>query len=101
MPVLIEHFREHRALNSGLSIGKFIVLHYFSGNPKDADYDRDMQLPFRAGDVILVSSTVVLPVQLELDFTPPAYGEKTYVLLGAEHLTPRHSASVFQPPKIC
>jgi hypothetical protein len=25
----------------------FIVLHYFSGDIRDADYERDMQLPFK------------------------------------------------------
>lgn len=101
MPILIEHYREHQFLTGGISLGAFLVHHYFSGNPKDADYERDMQLPFRANDVVLISSTVIPPAQLEVDFTPPVYAEKSFPLLGAEDLLQRHAVSIFQPPKSC
>ena len=101
LPILIEHYYEHRSQNGGFSLSAFLVLHYFSGNPKYADYERDMQLPFRANDVVLISSTVVPPAQLEVDFTPPVYKEKTYPLLGADDLPPRHAVAIFQPPKSC
>lgn len=47
LPVLIEHFREHRIESPEMTVIGFIVLHYFSGDVRDADYERDMQLPFK------------------------------------------------------
>ena len=99
LPILIEHFREHQAENGSISLADFLILHYFSGNPKDADYDRDMQLPFRANDVVLVSS-VLLPAQVEVDFAPPAYEEKNYSIFCTTDLTPLHPFDIFQPPRL-
>jgi len=47
LPVLIEHFREHKQETPDMTVMGFIVLHYFSGDIRDADYERDMQLPFK------------------------------------------------------
>ena len=99
LPVFIEHFQEHRALNSHISLSAFVVLHYFSGNQKDADYDRDMQLPFRASDVVLISSTVVVPALVEPDFTLPISKEEQYPLLLAKDILPTTPFPVFQPPR--
>jgi hypothetical protein len=48
IPVFWQHLQEHRAENPSISLTDFIVLHYFSGDVRDADYDRDMQLPFKS-----------------------------------------------------
>ncbi len=53
LPVLVEHFAEHRRENPDISVFGFVVLHYFSGNVRDADYERDMQLPFKSVDLPL------------------------------------------------
>ena len=99
LPVFIAHLKEHRAEDPSISFSAFIVLHYFSGNPKDADYDRDMQLPFRAQDVVLISSTVVLPGQVEMVFVSPAYKQRTYPLFHVTETLPNHSFDIFQPPR--
>lgn len=100
LPILIEHFKEHRA-DKDISFLEFIKLHYFSGNPKDSDYDRDQQLPFRANDVILMSSTVVLPAQIVPAAPPLLFREKTYVLLKPTGLPSLHSFDIWQPPRSC
>lgn len=99
LPVLVEHFLEHRAETADMSFTEFIVLHYFSGNPVDDDYDRDQQLPFRSNDVVMVSGIVLMPEQLIPDFTPPVYQSEYYSLLSVSHLSSRHSDGVWQPPK--
>lgn len=50
LPALIGHFREHRIESPEMTVIGFIVLHYFSGDVRDADYERDMQLPFKTMD---------------------------------------------------
>ncbi len=47
MPVLLEHYKEHKQKNQSLTIIGFLELHYLKGNLKDSDYEKDMQLPFK------------------------------------------------------
>jgi len=51
LPILIEHYCEHQQESPDISVAEFLFLHYFNGNPRDADYDRDMQLPFKTLEV--------------------------------------------------
>jgi hypothetical protein len=51
LPMLLSHFQEHQKENKDLSFIGFLKMHYFNGDPKDADYDKDMKLPFKTIDV--------------------------------------------------
>ena len=51
-PVFVQHYFEHQAEDPNITLSQFIVLHYFSGNPVDDDYARDMQLPFKSNDCL-------------------------------------------------
>jgi len=62
LPILFEHFTEHKLQNKDVSFLDFIVLHYFSSDVKDADYERDQQLPFRGVQGEELSAPVALPV---------------------------------------
>jgi len=46
----ISHFYEHQESNSELTILEFISIHYFGTDQKDADFEKDMELPFKAHD---------------------------------------------------
>lgn len=45
--ILVEHYFEHKYLDSKIGIIDFLKMHYAKGDVKDADHDRDMQLPFK------------------------------------------------------
>ncbi|WP_143785882.1 hypothetical protein [Ohtaekwangia koreensis] len=47
LPVFVAHYLEHRQNDRNIGLVDFIVLHYFSGDIKDADFNRDQQLPFK------------------------------------------------------
>lgn len=47
LPIVFQHFQEHKILNPDLSFIDFLDIHYMHGSPHDGDYDRDMQLPFK------------------------------------------------------
>jgi hypothetical protein len=52
IPVIFQHYAEHRLENNHLSLIDFLDMHYMHGSPFDQDYDRDMKLPFKTtGDV--------------------------------------------------
>lgn len=48
-PALFEHFAEHQSKNKSLTFWSFLYQHY-KNNSKDADYDKDMKLPFKTSD---------------------------------------------------
>jgi hypothetical protein len=46
IPLFIDHFIIHNKQDH-LSLREFIVLHYFSGDVRDADWADDVKLPFK------------------------------------------------------
>lgn len=58
LPVLFQHFWEHKAENPSITFIEFLKLHY-NQIVVDDDYQRDQQLPFRnAADCALVFSVI-------------------------------------------
>ena len=51
IPVLLSHYKEHKAGNSDLTLFGFLQLHYFNGNPHD---NSDMELPFKTASTALI-----------------------------------------------
>ena len=47
LPFLFEHFQEHKAQNNSIDFVTFLKMHYSKSNIKDADYQKDMKLPFK------------------------------------------------------
>gem|GEM_PF-3440588 len=54
LPVLFEHYREHRVAQADMGFWEYVSLHYFSGITYDADYACDMQLPFKSISLVYV-----------------------------------------------
>jgi hypothetical protein len=100
LPVLISHFREHRAEDPSISFFTFIRIHYFDPLVVDEDYQRDQQLPFRDTDccVVTISGISELPV-LSVPLPPPPPATAGWVVQDEESLPPPHSIRVFQPPR--
>jgi hypothetical protein len=100
LPVLLNHFAEHKAQNKDMSIGGFIILHYFSGNPKDKDYDRDMQLPFKTTDCTAMVNVAIIPSPSYIVKLPAYFIDITYPSLAnsREHFS--HTADIWQPPRL-
>jgi len=70
IPVVFQHYAEHRLENNHLSLLAFLDMHYLHGSPFDQDYDRDMKLPFKTtGDVFSFFPIPVdsMPVELTMD----------------------------------
>jgi hypothetical protein len=103
LPVLVEHFVEHREKNRNLSFLDFLGMHYSQQNEKDGDYDRDMQLPFKSHDGC---STTTLSALLhnppsELSNKPELSMACQYSEYSDEFLSQAYLASIWQPPKSC
>ena len=102
LPVLVEHYSEHKIRSHGeISFLEFINLHYFTSHPDDGDYHRDQQLPFRTSEVVMISSTVVVPEQIVPEFRPPVFEEKTFPLFNMTGPSSLFTFDIWQPPKSC
>lgn len=100
VPLLFQHYQEHRQGNAGFSVKDFLVMHYLLEQVKDQDYDRDMQLPFKSENPqVLTLSSAVIPVEafIVIHFTalstPPVNRYSDQVISGT-------TDSIWQPPQI-
>ncbi|MDN4013664.1 hypothetical protein QX233_14395 [Chryseobacterium gambrini] len=102
IPVLIEHYLEHKEQNPKLTIGSFFKIHY--DNPvKDSDYTKDQQLPFvsHAAHLIIVC-TPATPFTFQLsdkESNPIIKSKQTFyksIFYNKDILN-----SIWQPPKSC
>ncbi|MCG2612055.1 hypothetical protein LZZ90_11100 [Flavobacterium sp. SM15] len=103
IPVLIEHFTEHRKQNPIINFWDFLCEHYADYNHSDKDYDRDMQLPFKT----LTHSASDLAFFPTIDFECelpvkkiPADNRQNLVYAGFIY-TSTYLSSIWQPPKSC
>lgn len=103
MPMIFKHFVEHRQADKNISFLKFLDMHYMHGSPKDKDYHKDMQLPFKSsGDFISVLASEFIPLNEHILLTAPVVlvSEKK-IAIQQNDLLPSYLASIWQPPKSC
>jgi hypothetical protein len=103
IPLLITHYNEHHELNSGVTFFMFLKMHYFNGDPRDSDYDTDMQLPFKTNSYAVTAN---------FSFSLPAYIQSFLPLVTSQELPVNYSKffsvwipsvhlnDIFQPPRI-
>lgn len=99
LPVLLQHFQEHKKEDKDISLFRFIAMHYFNGTKKDKDYDRDMQLPFKTADCTTLVSTAAHPHQLQAE-RPEFFIKRSYPAVKNNSILQSHLSDIWQPPKI-
>jgi hypothetical protein len=104
LPLLVEHFAEHKSQNHSITLWNFLCMHYANGNVRDADYDKDMKLPFKSNSccnscaslVFLISEeNITFPVSIFTEERKSASNFYTS-LVSASHLK-----AIWQPPQSC
>jgi hypothetical protein len=102
LPVVFQHFHEHKLVEKDISFYSFIVLHYFQGDIRDADYDRDMQLPFKTThECVALSTPLTLPAHFSF-VAPPEYFPipNDFVLNNDPLAASANLEAIFQPPRL-
>ncbi len=100
IPVLFQHFQEHKQEDPSISFWDFIKIHYMEPIVVDEDYDRDQQLPFRNADCCLVAASSVCECNtITVEIEPlPVLAEKFYSF-NEVNKARKYSFAVFQPPR--
>jgi hypothetical protein len=102
MPILIQHFVEHRQRDPHISLLAFLNEHYVHQYIRDADYQRDNQLPFRHSDCCAVTTALNCECPASTVIVLPARILETkneYILHDEESCSLLSVADIFQPPR--
>ena len=77
-------------------------MHYALGDVRDADYEKDMKLPFKTHDNCVTSIiNVYLPSQKVTIIEPLQFVEKKYPKAQEEFLHSSFLSNIWQPPRFC
>ena len=103
VPLLVQHFIEHREENKQVTLWQFLYVHYAMKDAKDADHEKDMKLPFKSHDnCIAAISNVYLPLSEKISIQQPLeYSEKKNFSREDDHLLTSFLSNIWQPPRAC
>jgi hypothetical protein len=97
LPLLVEHYGEHKAQAGELSFFEFLVMHYETDVAHD---DRDNRLPFKDCSHSFIGQVVMLPIQ-KISLTEPIEtNATTYQFFYLQHEPKLIAVDIFQPPKL-
>ena len=103
VPVLFQHYFEHKSLDAKITFLAYLEHHYNDVPHTDNDEERDNQLPFKTHE--LFASSVISPA------LPPSFDvipKKVYqilpkqkILINNDHIpNSAFAGKIWQPPKI-
>lgn len=103
LPELVSHYAEHKQRNQQMSIWGFLYMHYINDFKMDADYAKDMKLPFKASENTSHLMSSVCPTSLEIThITQVVYNERTKKpLIDHSEFANQYLAAIWQPPRGC
>jgi hypothetical protein len=100
LPLLAKHYTQHCRENPGMSLFKFLKIHYSDGkHPNDNDDNEDNKLPFKsAGNITHID----IPIIVNQDIPVPALlPENPFTAsLHDEGILCNRAFSVFHPPRM-
>lgn len=100
LPVLFEHYAEHRQENSNISFTDFLYMHYADTDHNDVDQDRDMQLPFKTNCSQLAHGlSPCFPPSTGLSLSASIADASTLYFARDVDVPSAYLSSIWQPPK--
>jgi hypothetical protein len=97
LPILVEHFQEHKLQVNDITFWEFLVMHYKTDVPHD---NQDNELPFKDKNHSFTAPAVSLPFQKLVLKAPSVSIEiKHTSYYKVAHFTSPNQA-IFQPPKL-
>jgi hypothetical protein len=102
LPILLDHFQEHKTQKPNLSFLNFLFNHYLNENIKVDDFEKDKQLPFKSYEDCSGSSMLgFLPNQIrELTIKSPYTISKNLIIESEACFISSFLANIWQPPKL-
>lgn len=103
LPAFVSHFIEHKEENKDLTLWQFLCIHYAHGDVRDADYEKDMKLPFKTHDNCSTLINVSIPPAFLVINNRKLYAleKKNSFIISNETANSSYLSSIWQPPKSC
>ena len=100
MPLLIEHYFDHREENKDLTLFQFLNMHYSNPHPKDANDAKDRQLPFKSHSncASAISVNYILSETFSLD-RPELEAQTKRAVYKNDFLINTLLSKIWQPPR--
>jgi len=102
-PVVFQHYHEHKMMDKDITFLGFLDMHYMHGSPRDADYDRDMQLPFKTPvHPTVAAANYIVPIPISVAVPKVFFiKEKQQLIYNTSGYSFNYHSSVWQPPRTC
>lgn len=102
LPLLVKHYIKHKHEDPAISFIAFLQLHYQDKTVVDADFQQDMQLPFKTNDAKMIQlASVSLPSpRISIEILPTPVVKKTLSIHHEQLYSLNTPHDIFQPPKI-
>jgi hypothetical protein len=103
LPLLVEHFMEHKKAKTELTFWEFLCLHYTPSTDKDSDYAKDMKLPFKTHDGCTNATIAAfVPHNFSTEIHKPVTSQSNnFPLLDEAFRGSSFLSAIWQPPKTC
>lgn len=104
LPVLVEHFFEHKTQDSSITLMDFLVIHYggnhLEGHPQNDDFEQDQRLPFMNFSNTL-SFCFVFPPLNAYEIKGKLFPDKQLKINAFDDafLENKYLSSIWQPPQ--
>ena len=98
LPILVQHYQEHRQRDQSVDLLDFLSMHYWGKDINDNDQEKDNQLPFKAfnKETLEHFSTPVKTFALK---SVIYFFKSTFLLTGETYLPDPKLAALFRPPR--
>lgn len=100
LPILVQHYNEHKAGNASITLARFLHMHYMGYDDNDDDDMRDMQLPFKTMNGCCTMLAYSMPTQKALvTRVELPVVQQTYTVLNDSFPYFFDPEDIFQPPR--
>ncbi|MDX2174798.1 MAG: hypothetical protein SFY56_16970 [Bacteroidota bacterium] len=103
LPILVNHYIEHKKQNHKISFTDFLNMHYVMEDDGDGDTAEDMKLPFKSdntcGNTYNLGFVSQSNYQLSVKVIPAE--NKLFNNHSVEFISSAFLSSIWQPPKSC
>lgn len=101
LPVLVQHYYEHKAGNASVTLLNFLHMHYMGNDDDNSDNMRDRELPFKTmDDCCMIAFNSLPPQKLQVVQIESYEIQQEFTLLNdASHFF-ISLEDIFQPPRI-
>lgn len=101
LPLLVTHYLKHKTESPHITLGSFFKMHYIDPQPFDADYEQDMQLPYKTTPATICKNIpTVISAMPKIVFKVPMINPGVNPVLNDDIPPTRLIHNIFQPPRV-